>query len=80
MSESSLAGFFASADALERAAAAAFAGASTPESLEEARIEMMTYDSQFKQYRVRVGSDVDEKQREVLLRLVGQAAKGFGKG
>lgn len=49
------------------------------EQLEEAAIETLTYESQWKQYRLRLDSTVDDKQRDVLLRLVRQARDGFGK-
>lgn len=47
--------------------------------LEEAGIETLTYEAQWRQYRLRLDSTVDEKQREVLLNLVRQAREGFGK-
>ena len=47
--------------------------------LEEAGIEALTYEAQWRQYRLRLDSTVDDKQREVLLNLVRQAREGFGK-
>jgi hypothetical protein len=46
---------------------------------EEARIETLTYESQWRQYRVRLETQVDDKQREALLRLIRQARENRGK-
>lgn len=51
----------------------------TDDQLEEAGIETLTYESQWRQYRVRLESQVDDKQREVLLRLIRQARENRGK-
>lgn len=51
----------------------------TDGQLEEAGIEALTYESQWRQYRVRLESQVDEKQREVLLQLIRQARENRGK-
>jgi hypothetical protein len=49
------------------------------DQLEEADIDMLTYEAQWRQYRVRINSELNDKQREVLLRLIGQAKEGYGK-
>jgi len=49
------------------------------EQLEDAGIETLTYEAQWKQYRLRLESDVDEKQRSILLKLIGLARQGFGR-
>lgn len=49
------------------------------EQLEEAGIETLAYDSQWHQYRVRIDSTVEGKQREVLLALARQSRESFGK-
>jgi hypothetical protein len=47
--------------------------------LKEAGIVQLKYDAQFRQYRVRITGAVDDKQRDVLLRLIRQAWEGRGK-
>ena len=49
------------------------------EKLEEAGIDALNYDAQFRQYSVRIGSSSDDKQRDVLLGLIRQAWEGYGK-
>jgi len=49
------------------------------EQLEEAGIETLAYDSQWRQYRVRIDSSIEGKQREVLLTLARQSRENFGK-
>ncbi len=49
------------------------------DQLEEAGIDPLSYDRQFKQYRVRIDSSIDDKQRDALLRLIRQAWEGYGK-
>jgi hypothetical protein len=49
------------------------------EQLEEAGIETLAYDSQWRQYRVRIESNLESKQREVLLALARRSREGFGK-
>ncbi len=50
------------------------------DQLREAEVDTLTYEAQWRQYRIRVGDTVEGKQREVLLRLIGQAAEAYGKG
>ena len=47
--------------------------------LDEAGFETMTYDAQWRQYRLRLGADLDGRQRETLIKLVAQAREKFGK-
>jgi hypothetical protein len=47
--------------------------------LEEAGLETLTYEAQWRQYRLRIENALDEKQREVLKDLVTQARERFGK-
>ncbi len=47
--------------------------------LEEAGVETLAYDAQFRQYRVRISPSVDDAQRQTLLVLAKQAREGFGK-
>jgi hypothetical protein len=52
----------------------------TPEfdqKVEEARLATLTYDSQWREYRLRIGTDLDAKQREVLLGLIRQARERY---
>jgi hypothetical protein len=49
------------------------------EQLEEAGIETLAYDSQFRQYRVRIESVLESKQREVILALARRSRETFGK-
>ena len=49
------------------------------EQLEDAGIETLAYDSQWRQYRVRIDSVVEGKQRDVLLALARQSRESFGK-
>lgn len=49
------------------------------EQLEESGIETLSYDSQWRQYRVRVDGPPEGKQREVLLSLAKQSRESFGK-
>jgi hypothetical protein len=45
----------------------------------EAGIETLAYETQWRQYRLRIESSLDEKQCELLLQLLAQAREGFGK-
>ena len=47
--------------------------------LEEAGFETLTYETQWRQYRLRIDSSVADKQRDTLLKLIRQAREGFGK-
>ncbi len=49
------------------------------ERLEQASIETLSYDSQWREYRLRIESDPESKQKEVLLALAGEARENFGK-
>ncbi len=49
------------------------------EQLEEVGLETLTYEAQWRQYRLRLGSDVGDKQRDMLLKLIRQARDGFRK-
>ena len=49
------------------------------EQFEEAGIETLAYDAQWRQYRVRIDSTVEGKQREVLLALAKLSRENFGK-
>lgn len=49
------------------------------EALSEAAIDALTYETRWRQYRVRIESDPDEKQRTVLHDLIARARAGFGK-
>jgi hypothetical protein len=49
------------------------------EQLKEVGFDTLTYESQWRQYRLRIDSSVDEKQRVTLLNLIRQAREGFGK-
>lgn len=51
----------------------------TDELLEDAGFETLTYESQWRQYRLRIESDVEEKQKTILLKLITQSRQGFGK-
>ena len=54
-------------------------GEETKAMLDEAGIGILAYDAQFGYYRVRVDPAINDKQRDVLLRLIRQAWEGFGK-
>lgn len=49
------------------------------EQLDEVGLETLTYESQWRQYRLRLESSVDEKQRDTLLKLIRRARESFGK-
>lgn len=49
------------------------------DQLEDAGIETLDYIAQWRQYRLRIESDLDDKQRSILLELIGKARQGFGK-
>jgi|1185.fasta_scaffold21536_1 hypothetical protein len=49
------------------------------DQLEEGGIEALAYDSRFREYRIRLESQVDQKQRDVLLPLIRQARENRGK-
>ena len=51
----------------------------TDELLEEAGLETLTYETQWRQYRLRLESGVEDKQKEAILSLVKQASENFGK-
>jgi hypothetical protein len=51
----------------------------TDEQLEDAGIETLNYESRWRQYRLRIESDVDEKQRSILLKLIALSRQGFDK-
>lgn len=49
------------------------------EKLDEAGFDRLAYEAQWRQYRVRITTELDDKQRTVLLSLMKQAREGFGK-
>jgi hypothetical protein len=49
------------------------------DSLQEAGLETMSYEARWRQYRLRLENDIDDKQRETILRLFKQAREQFGK-
>jgi hypothetical protein len=49
----------------------------TDDQIEDAGIDALTYEAQWRQYRLKLPSAVGAKQREVLLKLVAQAREGF---
>ncbi len=51
----------------------------TDELLEEAGLETLTYETQWRQYRLRLESGIEDKQKEAILSLVKQASENFGK-
>ncbi len=51
----------------------------TDELLEEAGLETLTYETQWRQYRLRLESGIEGKQKEAMLGLVRQASENFGK-
>lgn len=51
----------------------------TDAQLEDAGIDALTYESQWRQYRVRLDGVLDDKQRDTLKTLIHQAWEGFGK-
>jgi hypothetical protein len=51
----------------------------TDEILEESGLETLTYETQWRQYRLRIDSAIDEKQKEAIHGLVQQAIETFGK-
>jgi hypothetical protein len=46
---------------------------------ERTRDTTVPYDTQFKEYRIKVNSPVDDKHQDVLLLLIRQAWEQFGK-
>jgi hypothetical protein len=51
----------------------------TDELLEEAGLETLTYETQWRQYRLRLESGIEDKRKEAILSLVKQASENFGK-
>jgi hypothetical protein len=51
----------------------------TDDQLEGAGIDTLTYDSPFRQYRIKITPPLEDKQRDLLLALIRQAWEGFGK-
>jgi hypothetical protein len=51
----------------------------TDNLLEDAGLVTLQYDAHWKQYRLRLDKAPDEKQRELLIRLIRQARENFGK-
>ena len=51
----------------------------TDELLEEAGLETLTYETQWRQYRLRLESGIEDKQKEAIFSLVKQASDNFGK-
>jgi hypothetical protein len=49
------------------------------ELLDEAGFETMAYEAQWRQYRLRLESILDNKQKETLISLISLAREGFGK-
>ena len=47
--------------------------------VEENGFDKLTYDAQFRQYRIRLDSTMDEKQRGAILQLVKMAYDAYGK-
>lgn len=48
--------------------------------LEEAEVITLSYEAQFRQYRLRIDGELDAKTREVVLLLIRRARESFGKG
>lgn len=51
----------------------------TDEILEESGLETLSYETQWRQYRLRLESAIADKQKEAVLNLVKQAIENFGK-
>lgn len=51
----------------------------TDNILEEAGLVTLAYETQWRQYRLRIDTDINEKKREVLIRLIRQARESFGR-
>jgi hypothetical protein len=51
----------------------------TDNTLEEVGLVTLTYETQWRQYRLRIDSDINDKKREVLIRLIRQARERFGR-
>lgn len=51
----------------------------TDEHIEEAGLETLTYETPWRQYRIRLQTGLNEKQREALRSLVEQASEMYGK-
>jgi hypothetical protein len=49
------------------------------DQLSEVGFETLTYEAQWRQYRLRIEGTLDETQKGVLVKLMGQAREGFGK-
>jgi hypothetical protein len=49
------------------------------DQLEEAGIELLAYDAQFREYRLHVDSDFQGSQRELMLAVVRKSRESFGK-
>ncbi len=51
----------------------------TDELINEAGLETLAYENQWKEYRLKIDDDLDEKQRKAILAMVKQARDNFGK-
>jgi hypothetical protein len=51
----------------------------TDNILEEAGLVTLAYETQCRQYRLRIDTDINEKKREVLIHLIRQARESFGR-
>jgi len=51
----------------------------TDAALSDVGLERLAYDSQWRQYRVRIDEDPDAKQSDVLVAMFQKAREGFGK-
>jgi DNA-binding transcriptional ArsR family regulator len=51
----------------------------TDNLLEDAGLVTLQYDTHWRQYRLRLDKAPDDKQRELLTRLIREAREGFGK-
>lgn len=47
--------------------------------IEDVGLETLAYDSQWRQYRLRIDSDIDDNQKEQLIQIIRDAREGFGK-
>ncbi|MCH8807586.1 MAG: hypothetical protein IH986_16080 [Planctomycetes bacterium] len=51
----------------------------TDEELAAAEFDTLSYDSQWKQYRLRIGSELEENEKQLIRKLAKQAHEGYGK-
>ena len=51
----------------------------TDKELADAGVDTLNYDSQWRQYRLRIGSELDDNEKQMIRKLAEQAHEAYGK-